>query len=128
MATSDRSVTFIGTGNMGEAVPGGDLHQERVDHITAHYGVHGTTSNRAAAAEAGLVVIGVEPEEIAPVLDEIAETISETAVVISLAGRVSTTDLEEHLRAGAAVIRVAPNTAALAPGQTLHRDTAADRQ
>ena len=127
MATTDRSVAFIGTGNMGEAVLAGALRggqnpsvvqitarrQERVDHITAHYGVRGTISNRDAVAEAGLVVIGVEPEEVAPVLDEIAGTIPETAVVISLAGRVSTTDLEEHLRAGAAVVRVAPNTAAM---------------
>lgn len=127
MSTTEKSVAFIGTGNMGEAVLAGALrggqdpsavqvtarHQERVDHITAHYRVHGTTSNRDAAAEADLVVIGVEPEEVAPVLDEIAETIPETAVVISLAGRVSTTHLEEHLRAGAAVVRVAPNTAAM---------------
>lgn len=127
MATTDRSVAFIGTGNMGEAVLAGALRggqdpsvvqitarrQERVDHITAHYGVRGTISNRDAAAEADLVVIGVEPEEVAPVLDEIAGMIHGTAVVISLAGRVSTTDLEEHLRAGAAVVRVAPNTAAM---------------
>jgi pyrroline-5-carboxylate reductase len=127
MSTTGGFVAFIGIGNMGEAVLAGALRggqdprtvrvtarrQERVDHIIEHYGVHGTTANRDAVAGAALVVIGVEPDVVGPVLSEIAEAISDTAVVISLAGRVSTATMEDHLPTGTAVVRTAPNTPAL---------------
>jgi pyrroline-5-carboxylate reductase len=127
MTTTNTSVAFIGIGNMGEAILAGALRggqdpsnvqvtarrQERVDHITGHYGVRGTTINRDAVAGAALIVVGVEPGQVDGVLDDIAEAVSDTAVVVSLAGRVSTSDLEKHLPTGAAVVRTAPNTPAL---------------
>lgn len=122
------TVAFLGIGNMAEAVLAGALrgghhpsavrvtarHQERVDHIAGRYGVAGTTSNREAAARAVLVVVGVEPEQVGEILEEIADTVSDISVVVSLAGGISTTDLEAHLLEGTAVVRVMANTPALA--------------
>jgi pyrroline-5-carboxylate reductase len=127
MTTTDEPVAFIGIGNMGEAVMAGALRggqnphtvrvtarrQERVDHMIEGYGVRGTTSNRDAVAGAALIIVGVEPDEVGPVLDEIAEVVIPTTVVVSLAGRVSTTALEDHLPTGTAVVRTAPNISAL---------------
>lgn len=127
-ASRATTVAFLGIGNMAEAVMAGALrgghdpatvrvtarHQERVNHITGHYRVAGTTSNREAAARAQLVVLGVEPEQVGGVLEEIADTVPDTSVVVSLAGGVSTADLEAHLPEGTAVVRVMANTPALA--------------
>jgi pyrroline-5-carboxylate reductase len=130
--TTDRArtskVAFLGIGNMAEAIMAGSLrggldpravqatarHRDRLDRIAGQYGVGTTTSNPEAVAGADLIVVGVEPEQVGGVLDEIADTVPATSVVVSLAGGVSTADLETHLPEGTAVVRVMPNTPALA--------------
>lgn len=122
------TVAFLGIGNMAEAVMAGALrggldpravqttarHRDRLERIAGQYGVGTTTSNPEAVTGADLIVVGVEPEQVGGVLDEIADTVPETSVVVSLAGGVSTGDLEAHLPEGTAVVRVMPNTPALA--------------
>lgn len=130
--TGDRArattVAFLGIGNMAEAIMAGALRggqdpgtvrvtarrQERVEYIIGRYGVAGATSNRYAAGRARLVILGVEPEQVGGVLDEISDTVPDDSVVVSLAGGVSTGDLEAHLPEGTAVVRVMANTPALA--------------
>lgn len=121
------AATFIGIGNMAEAVLAGALrggldpravqatarHGERLERIAGLYGVGTTTSNPEAVAGAELVVVGVEPEQVPGVLGEIAGTVPGTAVVVSLAGGVSTTELESHLPEGTAVVRAMANIPAL---------------
>ncbi|WP_077487823.1 pyrroline-5-carboxylate reductase [Sinomonas mesophila] len=124
--TSTTATAFIGIGNMGEAIMAGALkggldpqrvhatarRRHHVERIATQYGVTGGTDNREAVTTAELVVVGVEPEQVAGVLDEIADALPSTAVVVSLAARVTTQELEAHLRQGSAVVRVMPNTPA----------------
>jgi pyrroline-5-carboxylate reductase len=125
-ALATTTVALIGIGNMGEAVMTGALkgglsprnihvtarRRERVDRVAAQFGVVGSTDNRAAVTASELVIVGVEPEQVAGVLDEIVDGLCDTAVVVSLAARISTQELEAHLPPGSAVVRVMPNTPA----------------
>lgn len=134
MSTS--RIAFIGTGNMNEAVLAGALaggldpatvvatsrRDERCAQLRERYGVEATTTNVEAVRGAQTVVLGVKPYQLNDVLDEITSALDDDAVVVSLAVGRSTASLEEHLPAGAAVMRVMPNTPAMV-GAGMHAVT-----
>ena len=131
-----RTLAFIGTGNMNEAVLAGALaggfsaddviatnrRAERGEQLQERYGIATTTSNTDAVAEAQTVIIAVKPYQLDEVLTEIAPALSADAVVVSLAVGRSTESLEAQLPDGAAVVRVMPNTPAMV-GKGMHAMT-----
>lgn len=123
---TDLAVTFIGVGNMGEAVLAGSLRgglaadgvrvtthrPENAERVASTHGVTGGTDNVAAVAGADLVVVGVEPAQVPDVLREVAGHLADDAVVVSLAGGVGVADLQAELPEPTAVVRALPNTPA----------------
>jgi pyrroline-5-carboxylate reductase len=69
-------------------------------------------ANRHAVSGASIVLIGVKPAMVADVLDEIADALDPSAVIISVAAGITTAAMEAHLPGGHAVIRTMPNTPA----------------
>jgi len=132
-------LTFIGAGNMAEALVNGvlkaellpadritvtDVLRDRLDYFHTRYGVEGATDNEAAVQGANVVVLAVKPQILAEVLAGFKSALSGNALVISIAAGVKAATIEAGLNEGQAVVRVMPNTpclvgrgaSAIAPG------------
>jgi pyrroline-5-carboxylate reductase len=124
---SERTIGFVGGGNMAEAMIRGLLRgevfspanvivsgprDERMRELRGTYGVRGTLDNREAA-KAQIVVLSVKPQILAGVLDEISDAIDPEALVISIAAGVPVAAIQARLASGTRVVRGMPNTPAL---------------
>ncbi len=123
----DKTIGFIGAGNMAEAMirgllRGGDFaiaqiaasgpREERMRELRDEYGIYATTDNKVPAASE-IVVLSVKPQILARVLDEVGSTISPDALVISIAAGVPVAAIQARLATGTRVVRAMPNTPAL---------------
>ena len=123
----DRTIGFIGGGNMAEAMIRGLLRKnvftpdrvavsgprdERLEELRRTYGVRVTKDNRVVA-RSNIVVLSVKPQILARVLDELAGSIERDPLVISIAAGVPVATIEQRLAEGTRVIRAMPNTPAL---------------
>lgn len=123
----DKTIGFIGAGNMAEAMirgllRGGDFaiaqiaasgpREERMRELRDTYGIYATTDNKVPAASE-IVVLSVKPQILSRVLDEIGTTISSEALVISIAAGVPVAAIQSRLATGTRVVRAMPNTPAL---------------
>ena len=120
------TTAIFGAGVMGEALLSGLLRgeyssenlivaerrPERAAELTAKYKLK-VLSNIDAAKAADTLVLVVKPQDMGALLNEISSEITPDTLVISLAAGITTAFLESHLPAGAAVVRVMPNTPAL---------------
>jgi len=144
----DAIMTFIGAGNMAEALVRGiirakllpparlrvtDTERSRLEHFKTAFGVTGFESNINGARGAQVVVLAVKPQVLPDVLKDIAPLLSPATLVVSIAAGVTTQRIQKQLPAGTRVVRVMPNMPALAlagvsaysPGE---RATEADAQ
>jgi pyrroline-5-carboxylate reductase len=121
-------IVFIGAGNMAEALVSGlirkgiagadrirvtDVREDRRAYFRAAYGVEGLADNRAAVADADVVVLAVKPQGMRGVLTEIQSAVTDRHLVISIAAGIPVRLIEESLTDGVRVIRSMPNTPAL---------------
>jgi pyrroline-5-carboxylate reductase len=124
---SDKTIGFVGAGNMGEAMIRGLLRgglfapqqitasaprEERRQELEKTYGIRATADNRDAARQA-IVVLSIKPQIFGRVLDEIADAVAPDALVISIAAGVPVSAIQSRLSTGTRVIRAMPNTPAL---------------
>jgi pyrroline-5-carboxylate reductase len=120
----DGTLVIVGTGQLGGALLRGlvrsrtvapsqviatDLRREALDALADEHGVRTSTDNREAVAEADVVVLALKPQVLPAVLPDVAASLRDGALVISLAAGVQLATLEEGLP-GAAVVRVMSNT------------------
>lgn len=136
----ERTIAFIGAGNMAEALIKGLLRagtarpdsliatgrrEERLDTLRRTYGVRTTLDNVAAVREADVVVLAVKPQALDKVLRQVAPAADQKKLFISVAAGVPISVMERRLGQGMRVIRTMPNTpslvgmgaCALAPGE-----------
>ncbi|GAA1464630.1 pyrroline-5-carboxylate reductase [Microbacterium thalassium] len=126
-------IAILGAGSMGGAILQGLVASGAasagvvVTNRTAakadvHAGLEGVTSvaleadaegNRAAAAGAGIVLIGVKPAMVPALLREIGPVLRPGAIVVSLAAGVTIATFEQILGPQAIVVRSMPNTPAV---------------
>lgn len=124
----DRTIAFLGAGNMAEALIRGLLHSavtvpakiiatgrrpERLAELSATYGIATTLDNAAAAREAEVVVLSVKPQAMGKLLASVAPAVDVSKLLISIAAGVPIAALERKLGAGARIVRAMPNTPAL---------------
>jgi len=124
---TERTIGFVGAGNMAEAMIRGLLRgndfaaaqilasgprEERMHELRDAYGINATTDNHVPAS-AQIVVLSVKPQILSRVLDEVADTIAGDALVISIAAGVPVAAIQARLAGGTRVIRAMPNTPAL---------------
>lgn len=122
-----RTIGFIGGGNMAQALLQGvlsaelfdadkiwvsDIRTERLDELKVQYSVHGTTDNTELTRQADIIVLSVKPQMMADVLDGIAGTLKDGALVISIAAGITTDAIKAKL-GDVQIVRVMPNTPAL---------------
>ncbi|HEU5469807.1 MAG TPA: pyrroline-5-carboxylate reductase [Actinophytocola sp.] len=125
-ATGRPTIAVLGAGKIGEALLSGLLgggrrvdelmfterHAERAKELTRRYGIR-AVDIAVAAAEADVLVVAVKPQDIEPLLDELAPLISPPTLVVSLCAGLPTALYERRLPAGVPVVRVMPNTPAV---------------
>lgn len=116
-------IAVLGAGKIGEALlvglltaghPADELmfterHPERAAELTARLGI-AAVDVPAAATRADAVVVAVKPQDIGPVLAELAAAVRPETLVVSLCAGLSTALFERSLPAGTSVVRVMPNT------------------
>jgi len=90
----------------------GEKRAERARELEERYGV-AVVANVDAAARADTVVLVVKPQDMGDVLAEVAPSLREGQLVVSLAAGITTAFIEERVPAGVSVVRVMPNTPAL---------------
>jgi pyrroline-5-carboxylate reductase len=124
--TAQRNIAILGAGVMGEILLSGllragrraedivitDRRPERAAELRERYGVE-VLDNKAAAKAADTLVLVVKPQDMAALLEELAEHVTPQQLVISLAAGITTKFLESRLPEGVPVVRVMPNTPAL---------------
>jgi pyrroline-5-carboxylate reductase len=123
----DKTISMIGTGNMGEALVSGlissnstaaeniictDIREDQLESVKEKYGVAVTTNNLDAVKASEIIIYAVKPQIIAPVLVETASKLDMSKLVISIAAGVPLAAIESCLKKKLRLIRVMPNIAA----------------
>jgi pyrroline-5-carboxylate reductase len=122
-----RKISFIGGGNMAEAIMRGLLREDvgvgicvaeispkRRDDLTAQFPNVRVVADAAEAAEWGeVVILAIKPQQAEGALDLIEKVISPKKLIISIMAGITSTKIEGDLPAGCRVVRAMPNTAAL---------------
>jgi pyrroline-5-carboxylate reductase len=121
----DKTVAFVGSGIMAEAMIKGLLRQglvlpgqvvasgprpERAQELYDRYQVRTTTNNVEAVRGAELVVLAVKPQVLGSVLQELSGAIAPQTLVLSIVAGAPMSAIQKL--GTAAVVRVMPNTPA----------------
>lgn len=118
-------IGFIGGGNMAEALIKGirgkgqredifvsEPRDDRKKYLEETYGVKTTSNNKEAASSCNIIILAVKPQNMAAVLDEISDVITDEKTVVSIAAGITLSYLQSRLKTKK-LIRVMPNTPAL---------------
>jgi pyrroline-5-carboxylate reductase len=122
---SGKKLAVLGTGKLGgillraylkqnlfqpENVTATVKHADKASKLANDLNINVITENRAAVKNADIVLLGVKPQVIGEVLQQISGELSPHALVISVAASVPTAYIEQRLGPKTAVVRVMPNT------------------
>jgi pyrroline-5-carboxylate reductase len=128
MSLRNKTVAFIGAGNMGEALISGllaaktvpssriiaaDVRAERREVFMSSFGVQTVDDNVEAVKAADIVLLAVKPQQMSEVLAGVKSVMSGSKLVVSIAAGVTTARIERELGGKARVVRVMPMTPAL---------------
>ena len=118
-------LAVLGAGKMGgiliEAfVKQGLVSPQNISATVGHVGqerknlskvpVSSGTDNRAAVRAADVIILGVKPQTVGQVVDEIASELNDKKLLISVAASVPTDYIERRIAANVPVVRAMPNT------------------
>jgi pyrroline-5-carboxylate reductase len=117
------TIAVLGTGKIGEALLSGLLdagrspddlmfterYPDRAAELEQTYRVR-AVDTATAAGKADVLVVAVKPQDIEPLLAELAGLIRPNALVVSLCAGLPTALYERRLPDGVPVVRVMPNT------------------
>ncbi|HEX2291504.1 MAG TPA: NAD(P)-binding domain-containing protein, partial [Pseudonocardiaceae bacterium] len=117
------TIAILGAGKIGEALLSGMLragrspdnlmlterYPERAAQLEETYRVR-AVDTATAARKADVLVVAVKPQDIDPLLAELAGLIDPSTLVVSLCAGLPTTLYERRLPDGVPVVRVMPNT------------------
>jgi pyrroline-5-carboxylate reductase len=141
----NKTVGFIGTGNMGEALIHGLLHghlcrpeqiicsdvrPERLKAIREASGVRGTSHNVEVVKQADIIILSVKPQIMKQVIEEITKYLDLSKLIISIAAGVPLETIESCAQKELKLVRVMPNicvsvregASAIAAGKHIHKE------
>jgi pyrroline-5-carboxylate reductase len=125
---ANRTVGFVGAGNMGEALIKGlvearvlpgkairatDPRRDHLAELERRYGIQVAADNAGLVRDSDVVVLAVKPQIMDAVLREIAPAVTRDKLLVSVAAGVPIARLRAGLGTDARLIRVMPNTPAL---------------
>jgi len=121
---SDKTIGFIGSGNMAETLISGligsgqskpqnilctDVRRARLDEIAKQYGVQTASDNKVMIKKADIVILAVKPQNVAEVFEEATDVLDTSKLIISIAAGVPLAAIEALVRKNLRLIRVMPN-------------------
>ncbi len=124
----EKTIGFIGSGNMATAMIGGILNaglvdasriicsnktEEKLKKINADYHIKTTLDNSEVAKKSDVLVLAVKPFAYKEVIEEIKDKITDNKVIISIAAGVKIDTVKKHFQKDIKVVRAMPNTPAL---------------
>jgi pyrroline-5-carboxylate reductase len=124
---AEKTIGFIGGGNMAEAIIKGLLAggtscthicvaeplPQRRDYLEKTYGITTTDDNTEAAAFGQVVILAVKPQVSMKALQALPVEAAAGKLLVSIMAGVPTKAIEAALNQGVRVVRVMPNTPAL---------------
>lgn len=115
-----QTISFIGFGNMAQAIAKGLMKHQQTYHISASApslkdktildGIEVCFDNVGCASKADVVFLAVKPHQAEAVMNDIAPHLSSNCLLISVAAGLSLAWLEAHCKTAQAIIRSMPNT------------------
>jgi pyrroline-5-carboxylate reductase len=123
-----RRLAVVGAGKMGStllralvesgAVPAGEVaatvrHEANAAELGRRLGVTAGIDNLEAVRGAEVVLVGVKPQALGEVLEELAPALVPGQLVVSIVASATTAYIEQRLPASVPVVRAMPNTPAL---------------
>lgn len=124
----DKSVGFIGAGNMGGALIKGllstgayspsdlivsDYSKSAIRDLNSEFPGIRTSSNNANPASASLVILAVKPQDFKNAAENLKDIVQPDAVIVSIAAGLSIAKVGNWLNPGAKIVRAMPNMPAL---------------
>ena len=125
--SDNKIIGFIGTGNMGSVLIRGliqsgkatganivvsDINADRLRAIVETHGVKAAESNVALVEKADIVVIGVKPQHVDELMDDISAASRAGQIFISIVAGAPIEKFASRLNSEAGIVRVMPNTPA----------------
>ena len=119
-------ITFIGGGNMGEAmlsaildkglslpkdISVSDCKEDRCQHLEQKYGVAAMDDNRLAASRGDVVVLSVKPQNLAEVMTDLGGQLKPGQLVLSIVAGARLNTMRSGLQHNC-IVRAMPNTPA----------------
>ena len=127
MNTQNKTIGFIGAGNMASALIAGlvnaGLDQEEIiasspeeSHLTrlkSNFGIRTTKDNKEIARNCKTIVLAVKPHIVDSILTELSELINNKQhLIISIAAGIKIQDIQVLLNGDQRIVRAMPNTPA----------------
>ncbi len=124
---SGLKISVIGAGNMGQALIRGlveksvypqnisvfDVDRKKLEAMKRETHVKIAKSNRQCISLADVVILAVKPQILQEVIEEIASSMDQDSLVISIAAGVPIAKIEAYFKKPVSLIRVMPNMPAL---------------
>lgn len=123
-----KTIGFIGCGNMGKAMIGGMIRAnlvrpkdilasvtrvESLHKLESEFGIQVTLDNKEVAAKADLLFLAVKPNMYPKIIEEIKNKIKEDVIIVSIAAGQSIEAIERCFCKSVKIVRTMPNTPAL---------------
>ena len=120
----NQKIGIVGGGKMGEALVAGllkagkipkkdilvsDVNEETRERLEKHYGVRSTSNNADTVSESDIILLCVQPREMAHALESIRDSISSEKLLISIAAGVTTDFIQRVLGKKQDLVRAMPN-------------------
>ena len=124
----NKTIGFIGCGNMCKAIIGGivkanivspssiiasGLKEKNLSETAEKYGIKTTTDNKEVAKNSDVLVLSVKPNIYPTVIKEIKDQVKDNVIIVTIAAGKSIESTEETFGRKLKVVRVMPNTPAL---------------
>ena len=124
----DKTIGFIGSGNMANAMMGGilkanlvssnqvicsDPSKTKLEDLQSRYGVSITTNNCEVATKADILVLSVKPQFYPEVIKEIKASVNDNTIIVVIAAGQKIATIKKLFEKDTKVVRAMPNTPAL---------------
>lgn len=124
----DKTIGFIGGGNMASAIIGGILNsglaakeqiiataktERTLASLQERFGVSATADNNAAARQADILFLAVKPYLFGKIISEIKDSVRPETLIISIAAGQTIEKIESAFARNIRLVRAMPNTPAL---------------
>lgn len=128
----DKNIAILGAGNLGVSIGQGIVNKgiKRAEQVyltrrnldlIAYLGKQGyqlSKDNAAAVADAGVVLLCVQPKQLPKLMEQINPVLNTNHILVSVITGVSIDEIKSHLKLEVPVVRAMPNTA-IAIGESM---------